>query len=279
MSFFNAFSPASVSSSPEFDCFSPSSCHSSEAGDSDALKTPYTTFYDRTGLMTSDPCDSFLRLGEMHLQDVGSEHKTATIGRPAEQLQLHTSHSETPDISLVTPEKHLSSLISEKDPFSAAFAEIIEQQQSLPRVDYYPVMSSLDMHVPHYTALPQPDHTQESFIRNAQYYSDRFPVGHKLGHAFMTLYELGDELGSGGFGFVMVARHRTQGHEVAVKFIIKDKVPSHAWMEDEVYGKLPTEVMLLSMIDHEHIVKCLDLFEDHKYYYLVSHFGLLQTHN
>jgi hypothetical protein len=67
----------------------------------------------------------------------------------------------------------------------------------------------------------------------------------------------------------MTARHRAEGHEVAVKFIIKKKVPDHAWVEDETIGRLPTEVMLLSCIDHENVVKCLDLFEDSLYFYLV----------
>ena len=68
----------------------------------------------------------------------------------------------------------------------------------------------------------------------------------------------------------MTAYHRTEGHEVAVKFIIKDKVPEHAWMEDDVVGRLPTEVVLLSFIQHDNVVKCLDLFEDLLYFYLVS---------
>ena len=57
---------------------------------------------------------------------------------------------------------------------------------------------------------------------------------------------------------------------MAVKFIIKDKVPEHAWMEDDVVGRLPTEVVLLSFIQHDNVVKCLDLFEDLLYFYLVS---------
>lgn len=87
----------------------------------------------------------------------------------------------------------------------------------------------------------------------------------------MELYQLEDELGSGGYGFVMTARHRLSRREVAVKFIIKEKVPEHAWMEDEVLGRLPTEVVLLTSIDHEHVVKFLDLFEDELYFYLVCH--------
>jgi hypothetical protein len=105
---------------------------------------------------------------------------------------------------------------------------------------------------------------------NANLYSRQFPLGHILNVHFVNAYSLGDELGSGGYGFVMTAHHRGEGHEVAVKFIIKRKVPEHAWVEEESIGRLPTEIMLLSLIDHENIVKCLDVFEDDLYFYLVS---------
>ncbi|KAF8893360.1 kinase-like protein [Infundibulicybe gibba] len=91
------------------------------------------------------------------------------------------------------------------------------------------------------------------FNTRACLHSPRFAVGHRLNMHFVRAYKLNEELGS-----------------VAVKFIIKDKVPEHAWMEDEALGRLPTEVMLLSFIDHENIVKCLDLFEDDLYFYLVQ---------
>lgn len=81
---------------------------------------------------------------------------------------------------------------------------------------------------------------------------------------------LGDELGAGGYGFVMTARHRSHGREVAVKFIIKEKVPEHAWWDDDILGRVPTEVMVMSLVNHENIVKCMDLFEDDQYFYLVS---------
>lgn len=103
----------------------------------------------------------------------------------------------------------------------------------------------------------------------APMHSSQFPLRHQLNPNFVHNYQLEAEIGSGGYGFVMTAYHRLEGHEVAVKFIIKDKVPEHAWMEDEVVGTLPTEVVLLSYINHESIVKCLDLFEDELYFYLV----------
>jgi len=108
-------------------------------------------------------------------------------------------------------------------------------------------------------------------------HSSHFPPHHQLNPNFVQIYQLEDELGSGGYGFVMTAYNRLEGHELAVKFIIKDKVPEHAWMEDEVIGRLPTEVVLLSYISHEGIVKCLDLFEDELYFYLVRFFSFSST--
>lgn len=135
----------------------------------------------------------------------------------------------------------------ETDPFDAAFAVVNEE-----RVTHAPRI------------------LQTSFEEAARY-SSRFPVGHLLHSAFVHNYDLGEELGSGGYGFVMTAYHRQHGYEVAVKFIIKSKISEHAWMEDATYGRLPTEVMLLSLVDHPTIVKCLDLYEDSFCFYLVRY--------
>ncbi|KAG6820970.1 hypothetical protein H0H93_008599 [Arthromyces matolae] len=105
---------------------------------------------------------------------------------------------------------------------------------------------------------------------DATHHSPHFPSGHQLNPHFVRHYQLEDQLGSGGYGFVMTARHRVEAYEVAVKFIIKSKVPEHSWMEDETIGRLPTEIMLLSFIEHENIVKCLDVFEDTMYFYLIQ---------
>ncbi|KZT72199.1 Pkinase-domain-containing protein [Daedalea quercina L-15889] len=107
------------------------------------------------------------------------------------------------------------------------------------------------------------------FIR-ARLYSPRFPADHRLNLFFVRTYLLGDELGAGGYGFVMTARHRTEGHEVAVKFIIKSKVPEHAWVDDGYSGRVPAEVMLLGGLEHPNIVKCFELYEDEAYYYMVQ---------
>ena len=120
---------------------------------------------------------------------------------------------------------------------------------------------------------PQGDHEAPTlhYCTEASIYSSHFPEGHRLNADFVKAYQLQDELGSGGYGFVMTASDRSQRQEVAVKFIIKDKVPEHAWMEDDFYGRLPSEVVLLSCVNHENIVKCLALFEDELFFYLVRH--------
>ncbi|KAF8629655.1 hypothetical protein AX17_005594 [Amanita inopinata Kibby_2008] len=108
------------------------------------------------------------------------------------------------------------------------------------------------------------------YFLNARLYSLRFPISHALNSDFLHAYQLEDELGFGGYGFVMTAYHRTKGSEVAVKFIIKAKVPEHAWIENDKFGRLPTEIILLSVVDHENIIKCVDWYEDTLYFYLVQ---------
>jgi hypothetical protein len=117
---------------------------------------------------------------------------------------------------------------------------------------------------------PAPSSPDVPYSTDGRAYSHHFTAGHALNPYFVQTYALGDELGAGGYGFVMTARHRYEGHEAAVKFIIKSKVPRHAWVEDDLFGKVPTEVMLMSILDHENIVRCLDVFEDDAYFYLVS---------
>ncbi|KAI0076128.1 Pkinase-domain-containing protein [Panus rudis PR-1116 ss-1] len=122
---------------------------------------------------------------------------------------------------------------------------------------------------------PRPSFSRSPYSENthmlkARMFNPRFPSDHILNSFFARNYLLGDELGAGGYGFVMTARHRLLGHEVAVKFIIKEKVPEHAWWDDEILGRVPTEVMVMSLVNHENIVRCLDLFEDERYFYLVQ---------
>lgn len=104
---------------------------------------------------------------------------------------------------------------------------------------------------------------------DATMYSRRFPTRHRLNQRFTRSYVLREEIGSGGYGFVMVASRRGSPGDVAVKFIIRKKVPAHAWVQDSKLGLLPTEIWLLSRIQHPNIADFLEYFEDDVYYYLV----------
>ncbi|KAG9011211.1 hypothetical protein FRB94_008810 [Tulasnella sp. JGI-2019a] len=102
-------------------------------------------------------------------------------------------------------------------------------------------------------------------------YSPHFPEDHYLDPDFVLSYHLEAEIGVGGFGFVMTARHRATGVEVAVKFIDKDKIPDDHIVEDISLGCfVPIEVSILRMINHKGVVKFLEFTQDDKFYYLVQ---------
>ncbi|KAI8618299.1 hypothetical protein BC830DRAFT_1109755 [Chytriomyces sp. MP71] len=77
-------------------------------------------------------------------------------------------------------------------------------------------------------------------------------------------------LGSGGFGFVTIAVRKADAVEVAVKFILREKVPQKAWARDPLLGVVPTEVYILKNANHQNVIKYLDYFSDKVYLYLVT---------
>ncbi|GAA6053599.1 hypothetical protein JCM3770_001546 [Rhodotorula araucariae] len=109
---------------------------------------------------------------------------------------------------------------------------------------------------------------------------------HRLHPLFASTYTLCEELGSGGFGFVVRAERNHDALPVAVKFIERAKIPSHAWVKSRSWGDtpgltqpsgpklVPMEAFVLRSIRHEGVVAFIDLFEDEKYFYLVmEHHG------
>ena len=237
---------------------SPSTRTSYSSDDSDHLYTPYADHAERDifpqlfnqdhshaspGGLDHSPCNQFhydtklvdqYQFSEPPLPAPFPPSMVDTTGSPQHLLSLMDQAAATD-----------SSETAERDPFDAAFAIRNEE-----RLTHAPLL------------------VQTTFGEACRY-STQFPAGHLLNSTFINMYDLKDELGSGGYGFVMTAFRRADAREVAVKFIIKAEVSEHGWTEDEEYGKLPTEVILLSLIEHEHIVKCLDLFEDQFYFYLV----------
>ncbi|CEG83844.1 Putative CAMK/CAMKL/PASK protein kinase [Rhizopus microsporus] len=86
---------------------------------------------------------------------------------------------------------------------------------------------------------------------------------------FLANYIIGEELGAGGYGFVVSARERKTGIERAVKFIYRHMVPPHSWVKDNTLGHIPMEIYILKNIRHPNIIGYVDSYQDHCFCYLV----------
>ncbi|KAI0341919.1 kinase-like protein [Trametopsis cervina] len=107
--------------------------------------------------------------------------------------------------------------------------------------------------------------------RNARMFSKHFPDDYLLHPEFAEKYVLARELGSGGNAFVMSARHRETGDEVAVKFMAKAKVSHSARVALSDSRWVPREVVLAYNVDHPNIIRCVDdLYDDHEYFYIIQ---------
>lgn len=110
---------------------------------------------------------------------------------------------------------------------------------------------------------------QQPSLSEAKTVSAKHLASRKLHPAFVSNYTITDELGSGGFGFVVGAHRNVDGMPVAVKFIWKEKVPSHGWVRDPSLGVIPLEAFVLRVVDHPCVVKFIELFDDEEFFYLV----------
>ena len=128
----------------------------------------------------------------------------------------------------------------------------------------------------------------------AQSVAQKMLETHPLDTKFLEMYEIRDELGSGGFGFVCSAWSKVENTEVAVKFIFKARLHSQAVVRDwhrrgsdpgvppsasngsapgqEDHRYIPMEVAILQYVHHPGIVAFKGLFEDDTFFYLVSAF-------
>ncbi|KAI9032293.1 kinase-like domain-containing protein [Hyaloraphidium curvatum] len=95
---------------------------------------------------------------------------------------------------------------------------------------------------------------------------------------FVSQYRIGELLGDGAFGFVMTATCLKTGKEVAVKFILREKIASELWTVDPRFGRLPMEVHVLSSLDHPNIVKYLGHFSDADRFIMVTELHGTQWH-
>ncbi|KAJ3100887.1 hypothetical protein HDU97_001877 [Phlyctochytrium planicorne] len=86
---------------------------------------------------------------------------------------------------------------------------------------------------------------------------------------FGKKYCVGDVLGRGATAVVLGGYRCKDAMEVAVKFILKDKIPPTAWKRDRFLGIIPIEAFILKRVSHRNIIQFLDVFEDNHFFYLV----------
>lgn len=103
---------------------------------------------------------------------------------------------------------------------------------------------------------------------------------YQLHPLFLNNYIIGEELGSGGYGFVVSAREKKTGIERAVKFIFRNKIPAHSWVRDRELGDIPMEVYILKNVRHSSVIGFVDFYQDHQFGYLVMELhGTQWSHN
>jgi calcium/calmodulin-dependent protein kinase I len=88
----------------------------------------------------------------------------------------------------------------------------------------------------------------------------RFNLGMTHKKRFEELYELGAKIHRGSFAVVKECRHREWDEKYAVKIIRRDGRTDEAVLH---------EVAIMNQLDHEHIVKVIDFFEEEESYYIV----------
>ncbi len=71
-------------------------------------------------------------------------------------------------------------------------------------------------------------------------------------------------LGTGGFGKVYKVRHKVSRNVYAIKVINKSKI-----IESDLCGQIRLEVRIMYSLNHEHIIKLFNHFEDDEHFYLV----------
>ena len=72
----------------------------------------------------------------------------------------------------------------------------------------------------------------------------------------LPAYEIGGELGRGGWGVVLAGKHRQLGRDVAIK-----QLPRAFAADESIRSRFTVEARLLASLDHPHIVPVYDFVE------------------
>lgn len=82
--------------------------------------------------------------------------------------------------------------------------------------------------------------------------------------SFAELYKMGKQLGEGAFSVVKDGVHKQSHESFAIKIVTKSKLTR----EDE--DALKDEIAVLRELQHQHIIRLYDVFDEPQYYYLVT---------
>ena len=81
---------------------------------------------------------------------------------------------------------------------------------------------------------------------------------------FQDAYKVGRDLGSGAFSVVKLATHKIHNKQVAVKIVSKKK------LSEEDLAALMTEISILCELDHPHIIKCYETFDEGEDFFIIT---------
>ncbi|XP_068434354.1 serine/threonine-protein kinase BRSK2 isoform X4 [Clinocottus analis] len=84
-----------------------------------------------------------------------------------------------------------------------------------------------------------------------------------LSNQYVGPYRLEKTLGKGQTGLVKLGVHCITGQKVAIKIVNREK------LSESVLMKVEREIAILKLIEHPHVLKLHDVYENNKYLYLV----------
>ena len=84
----------------------------------------------------------------------------------------------------------------------------------------------------------------------------------------VSCYEIGAEIGSGSFGTVNIAEHRTTGEKVAVKCISKSRI-----QKSNMGSQVKKEITTMKKLDHPNIVRIKEVLMSNSHLYLVLEYA------
>ncbi|TPX72480.1 hypothetical protein CcCBS67573_g05850 [Chytriomyces confervae] len=155
-----------------------------------------------------------------------------------------------------------TALIGSVPSWVASLAVKPTEQDSRPQ---NPVAKFFERDVPDKVHIPQ-------YLPNQVAPTEMAPTSFPLSHNFSREYKLGEMLGKGAFGLVMMATWLSDSQQVAVKFIDTDKISQ--WLPDakNPTGDLvPSEIAILQHLQHPNIFDYVNCMVEEGNHSLLDH--------